>query len=70
MKHAVYQPRRLYWWARRQLWPCYSCELCVGQEPHQGCYCDYQGAVAPGGPGAGPLRQVLREMWNWWHSEG
>lgn len=29
-------------------YPPYDCEQCVGQEPWQGCYCSYHGAVAPG----------------------
>ena len=26
---------------RDKLWPSYECDLCVGQEYWQGCYCAY-----------------------------
>lgn len=41
-------------------WPSYACELCVGQEPQQGCYCAYYGASAPGCP---PTR--FQQFWRW-----
>lgn len=53
-------PRRLYFWLRRMAWPLYECQLCVGQEYWQGCYCAYHGAIAPGGPGPKRWRRTLR----------
>ena len=35
-------------WIRKKLYPSFDCELCVGQEYWQGCYCAYYGATAPG----------------------
>ena len=43
----------------RLAWPSYECLLCVGQEPHHGCYCAYYDAPAP--MGAGDRPQVWRE---------
>lgn len=46
--------------------PRYECEQCVGQEPWQGCYCDYHGASAPG---EGPTRWHIFWRWVWAHRE-
>lgn len=50
----------LLWRVRSWLYPSYECELCVGQEPWQGCYCAHHGAVAAGGDGPGPIRRFFR----------
>lgn len=49
-------------------WPSYACELCVGQEYWQGCYCDYHGAPHPGGPSRWPPEayyEAMRWLWSW-----
>lgn len=61
-----HQPQRFRWWLHGLLWPSYACELCVGQDGEQGCYCAYHGAIAPGGPGAGLVRALGRRVWQWW----
>lgn len=44
-------------------YPTYECELCVGQEGWQGCYCAYHGAISPSaGPHTGHL--LLRLIWD------
>lgn len=37
----------LRWKVGSWLYPGFKCELCVGQEESQGCYCAYYRAVAP-----------------------
>lgn len=38
------------WRIRSIAYPAYSCLLCVGQEPWQGCYCSYYNAYSPDDP--------------------
>lgn len=52
---------RLCNWA----WPFYDCELCVGQEYWQGCYCAYYEADGPCSPYTPLWRMALRYLWNW-----
>lgn len=37
----------LLWRVQAFLYPTFDCNQCVGQEPHQGCYCAHYDAVAP-----------------------
>lgn len=53
-------PRKIRWAVLGVAWPTYDCELCVGQEPQQGCYCAYHGAPRAGGPGPETWRVWLR----------
>lgn len=39
---------RLLRWLNHIAYPTYECRYCIGQEWHQGCWCAYYGAVAPG----------------------
>lgn len=47
---------------RRAAWPVYECELCVGQDPWQGCYCAYYKSDRPGGPDLPLWRRLLRRV--------
>ncbi len=50
---------------RIALYPGYECEGCVGQDPQHGCYCAYNGAVAPCTP-PGTLMEVARRIAGRW----
>jgi hypothetical protein len=47
----------------RLAWPMWEgCDLCVGQDPWQGCWCEYVGATSPG---EGPELRHLLARWLW-----
>ena len=62
---ATTLPATLHIAVRRALWPPFECELCVGQEYWQGCYCAYHGATAPCDPYVAWWRRWGRRAWEW-----
>ena len=54
-------PWQQFLWAWRRLcWPSYECQLCVGQDWWQGCYCAYHECA---GPCAEPPRWMRLGRW-------
>lgn len=47
-------------WLRAIGWPTYDCQLCVGQNHWDGCYCAYYNAYAPCGPEPPAWVEVIR----------
>jgi hypothetical protein len=62
----AHDPLTLFrWWVRRLLWPSYECELCVGQDAWQGCYCAYYGSPRPS-HGPSRARVIARGLATRW----